>query len=338
MLPALKRWLIVGLGLLGTLSLCWFLLSRSFPAQTLQLEAVARQELLLVEQRAEQELVLVKESVLTQKQRLRQQGSSNENNLSQKQHDTTTTHDSDIVCPYTSLNDLTVEERHPIAGPHRHMVTPPADDGVALVCCTTTQGPWNVLVHHAWAPHGARRFLDLVETHYFDTTIPLMRCVRNFLCQFGLNGIPAVMKPFKQSIPDDPNWLPEGPDHRQNQEHGVKRFQRGYLAYAGAGPQSRNLQLIVALRDNGHLAGGSPWEVPWGELVGTHSYETLDKIHTGYGEHGPKQGSLWKANALEQVRQLFPNLDYVQGCRVVDTEGELGIPLSTRADYRPDKK
>jgi cyclophilin family peptidyl-prolyl cis-trans isomerase len=217
------------------------------------------------------------------------------------------------------------------------MVTPPTDDGVALVCCTTTQGPWNVLVHHSWAPHGARRFLDLVESKYFDTTVPLMRCVRNFLCQFGLNGVPAAMKPFQKSIPDDPNWLPEGPEHRQNKD-GVKRFQRGYMAYAGSGPKSRSLQLIVALRDNGHLAGGSPWEVPWGELVGKHSYETLDKIYTGYGEHGPKQASLWKANALEQVRKHFPDLDFVKGCRVVDAEGELGNRLSTRADYRSDKK
>jgi hypothetical protein len=91
------------------------------------------------------------------------------------------------------------------------------------------------------------------------------------------------------------------------------------------------LQFIVALQDNGPLAGGSPWEVPWGELVGDHSYVTLSKIYTGYGEQGPKQGLLYKPNALEYVRKHFPKLDYIQSCNVVDAEGGQGIPMSTAA-------
>lgn len=234
-------------------------------------------------------------------------------------------------CPYVSLTDLAASERYPTASERRHMVTPPAESdvaGVTLVCCETTQGPWNILVHHSWAPFGARRFLDMVEAAYFDTTVPLMRCVDKFLCQFGLNGVPDKMKPFRGTLPDDPNWLPEGKDHREN-EMGVKRFQKGYFAYAGAGPHSRNLQFIVALNNNGPLAGGSPWEVPWGELVGEHSFATLEKIYTGYGEKGPKQGLLYKSSALDYVHEHFPNLDYVQSCKVVDREGGQGEPGST---------
>ena len=48
-------------------------------------------------------------------------------------------------------------------------------------------------------------------------------------------GIPYVEP---KSLPDDPNWLPEGKDHRQN-DVGVKRFAVGYLAYAGSGKNSR---------------------------------------------------------------------------------------------------
>ena len=235
------------------------------------------------------------------------------------------------MCPYMSLTDLTASERYPKASGERHMVTPPADtdtEGVTLVCCDTTKGPWNILVHHSWAPFGARRFLDMVEAAYFETTVPLMRCVRNFLCQFGLNGEPDAIKPFRKTLEDDPNWLPEGKDHRKN-DLGVARFQRGYLAYAGAGPKSRNLQFIVALTDNGPLAGGSPWEVPWGELVGEHSFETLKKVHTGYGEKGPKQGLLYKAKALDYVHDHFPEMDYIQSCKVVDRHGGQGEPGST---------
>lgn len=221
-------------------------------------------------------------------------------------------------CPYTSLSDLTALERYPVAGTDRHMVTPPQGGNVTLVCCHTTVGPWNILVHHKWAPNGAQRFLDMVQSGYFDTGVPLMRCIADFLCQFGLNGNPPAMKPFKSTLPDDPNWLPEGPTHRKDPVTGVRRFNRGYMAYAGAGPHSRDLQFIVALKDNGPLAGGSPWEVPWGELVGPHSYDTLGKIYTGYGEKGPSQGSLYKANALELVKEKYPLIDFVNSCHVVD--------------------
>jgi cyclophilin family peptidyl-prolyl cis-trans isomerase len=217
---------------------------------------------------------------------------------------------------YLSLRDLTPDERSPKAGV-RHMVNPPQGGKVTLVHCDSTAGPWSIAVHHNWAPLGAQRFLDMVESGHFDHKVPLMRCVKNFLCQFGLNG-PAG-NPFKPSIADDPNWLPEGKDYRQN-EAGIKRFQTGYMAYAGAGPRSRSLQLIVALHPSGPLGGGSPWEVPWGEVVGAHSFDTLSKIYTGYGENGPAQGKLWKEDALEMVERDFPELDHIQSCRVIDEE------------------
>jgi peptidyl-prolyl cis-trans isomerase A (cyclophilin A) len=218
-------------------------------------------------------------------------------------------------CPYTSLSDLTESELHPRAD-SRHMVTPPDDQDLTLVCCETTAGPWSILVHHAWAPNGAGRFLDMVRSDYFnDQKVPLMRCIHNFLCQFGLAG--SASRNFAETLVDDPNWLPEGKEHRENKE-GVKRFARGYVAYAGGGQNSRNNQFIVALKGNGPLAGGSPWEVPWGELVGDHSFETLSKIYTGYGEKGPRQGRLWKEDYLELVEKDFPHLDLINSCHIVD--------------------
>jgi peptidyl-prolyl cis-trans isomerase A (cyclophilin A) len=277
------------------------------------------QQLSLLEQRAELDLKLLHDAAVrnihvggTKKELAVVQ---NRMTVDSKAKSTTSIHPS---CPYTTLADLTALERYPVAGPDRHMVTPPQGGNVTLVCCHTTVGPWNILVHHKWAPIGAQRLLDMVQSGYFDTGVPLMRCVADFLCQFGLNGNPTAMKPFKATLPDDPNWLPEGPTHRKDPVTGVRRFSRGYLAYAGAGPHSRDLQFIVALKDNGPLAGGSPWEVPWGELVGTHSYDTLEKIYTGYDEKGPSQGLLHKVNALEMVKEKYPLIDYVSSCHVED--------------------
>lgn len=140
-------------------------------------------------------------------------------------------------CGYTGgLNDLKPEELHPVAG-KRHMITPPKGGKLSLVCCDTTKGPLAAVVHHSWAPLGAEHFMDMVTSQYFDSGVPMMRCMKDFLCQFGINSDPAVTKKFKSNIEDDPNWLPEGPKYRENSD-GVKRFAKGYLAYAGGGKNS----------------------------------------------------------------------------------------------------
>jgi peptidyl-prolyl cis-trans isomerase A (cyclophilin A) len=223
---------------------------------------------------------------------------------------------SSFQCPYMSLKDLTESELFPQKGT-RHMVSPPQDRLLTLVCCETTKGPLSIAAHHNWAPRGAEKFLEMVRAGYFSKTVPLMRCMKGFLCQFGLTADANLTKAYRQSFPDDHNWLPEGPTNRENAE-GVFRFARGYMAYAGAGPNSRSNQFIMSLAKNRQLAGGSPWEVPWGELVGKHSFETLDKIYTGYGEKGPGQGELMRLGVTDETREKFPNLDYVLSCEVVD--------------------
>jgi len=206
------------------------------------------------------------------------------------------------------------------------MVTPPAAGKLSLVCCETTKGNLAINVHHKWAPIGAAHFVSMVKDGYFDSTVPFMRCIKDFLCQFGINSDPTKNAKFNRNLKDDPNWLPEGPDFRKN-DRGVKRFAKGYLAYAGGGPNTRGNQLIVSLKADGPLAGGSPWEVPWGELVGKDSFETLSKIYTGYDENGPPQGKLSNRGMDEEFKKEFPEIDYINNCMVVAEVDEIGTQI-----------
>ena len=54
--------------------------------------------------------------------------------------------------------------------------------------------------------------------------------------------------------------------------------------------------------------------------MGAHSFETLDKIYTGYGDNGPKQGDLIKEGMSERLRAKFKKLDFVKSCHIVDRE------------------
>lgn len=63
------------------------------------------------------------------------------------------------------------------------------------------------------------------------------------------------------------------------------------------------------------------YRVPWGELVGEESFETLSKIYTGYGEDGPSQGKLHKNGMNDEMKKEFPKLDYMNKCVVIDEAG-----------------
>jgi hypothetical protein len=163
--------------------------------------------------------------------------STNTSEASQKKQETAS---SKIIhrCSYKSLADLKPFERAPVASKvadgngRRHLVDPPKGGKVSLVCCDTTKGPMSIAVHHNWAPLGAKRFLEMVNDEYFSSKVAMMRCLKNFLCQFGIAGEPSLNRKYK-SIQDDPNWLPKGPTHMTN-EYGTKRYAKGYFAYAGA--------------------------------------------------------------------------------------------------------
>lgn len=186
-----------------------------------------------------------------------------------------------------------------------------------LICCNTTKGHMNILLHDAWAPIGVQRVLDMISVRYFESKIALFRCRPNDACQFGIpgtnNASSSTLSSFRATIPDDPLWLPTGPDHRQN-ERGVKRYPIGYFTFAGSGTiNTRSNQFVITLGPNQYMGGGSPWEVPLGELVGVHSFETISKFYTGYGHtHGPSQRMLRKLGGdSETIRNQYPLMDYI---------------------------
>eukprot|EP01041_Mallomonas_annulata_P007709 gene7709-15776_t len=198
----------------------------------------------------------------------------------------------------------------------RHIVAPPAGP-ITLVCCQTTKGPMTIAVHSSWAPIGAQNFLNMVKSDFFSSEVPLFRALNGFLVQFGLAGNVTVQNNFEKKmgkgrgfLEDDPHWLPLGPPGREI--NGSYRFQKGYIAYAGGGKNSRGTQLIIAFDKNKYLGGGSPWEVPFGQVVGNRSLRTLNQIYTGYNEK-PSKGKI--RNRGKEYTMNFM-MDYMTSCNV----------------------
>jgi cyclophilin family peptidyl-prolyl cis-trans isomerase len=171
----------------------------------------------------------------------------------------------------------------------------------------TTKGRMLVRVRRHWSPNGADRFYALVQNRYFDS-VAFHRTIRNFVAQFGIHGDTAVSAAWRgKAIPDDSVRA---------------RNERGALAFARGGPNTRSVQLFFNTVHNtprlDTLNGfGFP---PIGAVV--FGREVLDSLNWEYSGTrggqtfpGPSQDSLTRqGNAY--LRRAFPRLDYILTARV----------------------
>jgi cyclophilin family peptidyl-prolyl cis-trans isomerase len=187
------------------------------------------------------------------------------------------------------------------------LVQAPAEYRVRL---DTSKGPIVIAVHREWAPHGADRFHELVESGYYDEA-RFFRIRPGTWVQFGIAGDAKVAQAWRtRTIPDDP-W--KGISNR-----------RGTMAFAFAEGQQRATQVFINLRDNAathdrdaQQPGRSPFVV-FGEVV--EGMDVADALYAGYGE-GPggiragRQDPVFEGgNAY--LNDKFPRLDYIRTARV----------------------
>lgn len=173
------------------------------------------------------------------------------------------------------------------------------------VLFSTSKGEFTVEVTREWAPKGADRFYELVQSNFFDGArfFRVIRSPRPFMAQFGISGDPAVSANWRDAnLEDDP----------------VKQSNtRGRISFATAGPNTRTTQMFINYADNSRLdASGF---APVGEVVA--GMEVVDQLYADYGEGapggaGPDQELIEKeGNAY--LEKNFPNLDYIKTARVL---------------------
>jgi peptidyl-prolyl cis-trans isomerase A (cyclophilin A) len=159
----------------------------------------------------------------------------------------------------------------------------------------TTKGDILVDVTRAWAPKGADRFYELVESGYFSD-VAFFRVVDGFMAQVGIHGDPEVNVKWRtQRIEDDP----------------VEQSNtRGMLSFATSGRNSRTTQFFVNFGDNSRL--DRMGFAPFGKV---RDMKVVDSLYNGYGEgaprgQGPSQRRMQKeGNAY--LKAEFPKLDYL---------------------------
>jgi cyclophilin family peptidyl-prolyl cis-trans isomerase len=109
---------------------------------------------------------------------------------------------------------------------------------VTNVIFETTAGDVNIAVFPEAAPNAAARFLELVESGFYDDT-PVFRIVPGFVAQFGINWREPHREWLDRMFNDDPTYFQLLP---------------GTLAFAKAGLNTNSTQIFVSFRENNYLA------------------------------------------------------------------------------------
>src|SRR2546428_4280547 len=176
----------------------------------------------------------------------------------------------------------------------------PADPGFAQQApdsfrarFSSTKGDFVIVVHRAWAPHGADRFYNLVRSGFYDG-VRFFRVIPGFMAQFGIHGDTGVTTAWRvRTIPDDPV--------RHNNL-------RGMVTYATAGPGTRTTQIFINYRDNIRLDESG--FAPFGQVV--EGMEVVDALYGGYGEGAPQRGGagqvLGAVHSGKDIAPPFPQL------------------------------
>ena len=167
----------------------------------------------------------------------------------------------------------------------------------------TSEGPFVVEFHRAWAPLGVDRVYNLIEAGFYDG-VRFFRVLDGFVAQFGIHGDPAIQARWRgANIVDDPV---------------VEGNTRGRVTFAMGGPNTRSTQLFINYVDNSQLDGmGFP---ALGEVV--EGMDVVEQLYSGYGEGpprnpaGPNQ-SLIQQRGNEYLNAEFPELDYIESAEII---------------------
>ncbi|MCU0228876.1 MAG: peptidylprolyl isomerase [Bryobacterales bacterium] len=173
---------------------------------------------------------------------------------------------------------------------------PPRDPNVFIVRFETTKGDIDIECHSDWAPIGAARFRELVESGYYDGA-RFFRVVPNFVVQFGLAANPLLTAKWDNSN------LRDDPVQQSNR--------RGYMTFATAGPNTRTTQIFINLADNARLDGMG--FAPFARVI--RGMDAVDSIDSRYGEQ-PQQPRI-EDEGETYLSQNFPNLDKIVKARVL---------------------
>lgn len=153
----------------------------------------------------------------------------------------------------------------------------PALTEKTTISLETNGGTVIVEVYPQAAPNAAQRFVELVESGFYDNT-PVSRVVPGFVAQFGINWREPHKQWEEKTFNDDPSLF---------------SLERGTLAFAKSGPDSNSTQVFINYAENNRLAVRMYNFTAFGKVVS--GMELVDAfVDVGEPGMGLDQDRLWE--------------------------------------------
>lgn len=166
----------------------------------------------------------------------------------------------------------------------------------------TSEGDIVVEARREWAPRGVDRFHELLRMGYFNEG-RFFRVVPGFIAQFGVHKDYETHRRWRTFfILDDARKLSN---------------ERGTLAFAQDGANTRTTEIFINLKDNPDLDAQN--FAPFARIV--EGLDVADRLYSGYGEMKPI-GRHIDAGRVEEGANAylvprFPELDYIQKTEIL---------------------
>ena len=179
-----------------------------------------------------------------------------------------------------------------------------------LVSFETTKGQFKMKAHREWSPLASDRFFILVKNGYYNGCIiyrvaPTLSFKGGFIVQFGLVNNEFANRAWEKTIlMDEPVLHPH---------------KRGSVNFASGGPNTRNVQLAIALTpctelDTVNYQGAIGFPT-FAEVV--EGMEVVDTFNRQYGNSVfEPEDSLYKGD--KYFDRAFPGLDRILTAKIIN--------------------
>lgn len=171
----------------------------------------------------------------------------------------------------------------------------------------TTQGNFQIEAKREWSPLAVDRLYQLIQSGFYDSTA-LFRVVPGFVVQFGISNDSLLNKFWNQrTFIDEPV---------------IKTNNRGTIAFARDGEQTRTTQIFINLHDR-----NSPKldTIHYGGVTGfpgiAEVVEGMEVVDSFYGDYGDELG--YKQDSIEQkgygfLNRNYPKVDFITKAYVIE--------------------
>lgn len=163
----------------------------------------------------------------------------------------------------------------------------------------TTKGNFDIYSERKWSPEAVDRLYQLIKNGFYED-IALFRVVPDFVVQFGIHTDSATNAAWKgYPVSDEPV---------------VKKNEKGTIAFARGGQQTRTTQIFVNLKNNSPYLDELAYSGVKGFPVVAEVTNGMDVIESFYDKYGGapanRQDSIY-AKGNEFLKRKYPELDYI---------------------------